>query len=483
VGSPENSATNTVCEGIILNDHGWEFNAQRDDSDNSSPLTVNDSELESPVKVPRPPNVYDDVVLSDRAKDLLQNLEMRLHTNVEESIVPIPEKKGQVKAIDFGLPTVTPKLSKRERKKLKRGKTKKEKKKSRKKTNLVETPDQLKNTAGGEFARRNMADEDAGPTNTRTSGPLEASSESRESSAVAPEVTDTARCEETSTKQQGCEETYFLHAERAFPAEMATLDIQNVVGNSDFAGPMKVLCSESFLEQWGELIQILASGSTRKGHGLGRKLCFVDTDLMDDIGIDIEFYGQVALIITSLSQAKKVGFESLLRRVVDLAAMSKYKALHVFICADIDLEDSATNGLLRLQNATMNAKGLPSTAVFVHLDGPGSLANSVIDCLFVGDHDHGTDDSSLLNLEENLAEPKIRERVLFLLSISPSMTLGKAFRLVHAFRTTGDVDSWFPSLLSHSSSGRGNCHGIAMDPNVLRQLSFAMSASLVGAHR
>jgi hypothetical protein len=131
----------------------------------------------------------------------------------------------------------------------------------------------------------------------------------------------------------------------------------------------------------------------------------------------------------------------------------------------------------------MNAKGLPSTAVFVHLDGPGSLANSVIDCLFVGDHDHGTDDSSLLNLEENLAEPKIRERVLFLLSISPSMTLGKAFRLVHAFRTTGDVDSWFPSLLSHASSGRGNCHGITMDPNVLRQLSFALTASLVGAHR
>ena len=470
---PDLDDTTSACEGIVPeSSHARarkEDVCEHYDDDELSEFSFpqNDSQIEISEEAPRSPIVYDDVLLTDRAKLLLQNLERRRHApEVPKSMTGVPPNAGGVQAIDIGLPTVTPKLSKRDRKKLKKEAKRKKKKSKRSKKSNLRALDSPKNVAKESVVILPASDADA---------------LSLESAWVSPDTIEAAQetyDDETCVKPLFYDSPPERNDDVSSPIQMATSGVADASSSNDEVSPAIMLCSESFLEQWGVLIQSLASGLSAASGGdrRRRKIRFIDTDLIEDI--DIEFQGQVAVVIALLSQTKEVGFESLLRRIVDLAAMSKYKILHIFLCADVEWDDTAANGMLRLQNATMNARGLPSTVVLIHAVGPRSLASDLADCLLDGGLDHATEDCGRSEVEEFLAEPKIRERVLFLMSIAPSMSLGNAFRLVQAFCTEGDADTWFPLLITHAVSGPRLPDGIDLEPKLLQQLSFALSAPL-----
>ena len=490
--SLHHTISNTVCGNTVPESshlrQGKEGVCEDKEDDDMSDLSFpqQDGPLDSSEEAPRSPIVYDDVLLTDRAKLLLENLERRRYTEVPKLITEFPPNEDPVQPIELGLPTVTPKLSKRDRRKLKKEAKKKKKRSKRYKVANLHAPDQPPKMANERVSSQHETAESGRQTDSRIPSALDTYALSLESVSVSHDTNTAAQGtydDETCVQPLACEGLTERNDNGSSPMQMTPSGVPHATSNDDDeASPTTMLCSESFLEQWGTLIQSLASGvsSENKVDRRRRIIRFVDTDLIEDI--DIEFQGQVAVMIALLSQTKEVGFETLLRRIVDLAGISKYKILHIFLCADVQWDDTATNGMIQLQNATMSARGLPSTVVLLHAVGPRSLASYLADCLLDGGDDHDTEGCGRAELEEFLAEPKIRERVLFLISIAPSMSLGNAFRLVHAFCTEGDVDSWFPLLISQAVSGRRLPDGIGLDPKTLQQLSFAISAPLA-AHR
>lgn len=468
-------------------------------SQNSFPIPQ-DSDIEDDSIVQRSPQVYDDVELSERAKYLLQTLEEKRHAKVKVS-EPLGTSSSNGACVELEsvsntikVPRVTPRLSKKERKKLKKEAKKKRKQAKRDKkaprsnkvprsiqTAAIET-DQVETDKRSSRSFREAAIEtdevETQDLDTHMISPrISAFPHVRTDKSVVPIDANGTR----NTTTLCCRENNMCMTPGDIVASgmLATSKPGHIDAKVNVT---KVLCSESFVEQWGELIGIIVARSHETdGHGTKQCLSFVDTDLVDDSGVDFEVHGQVAGIVVLLSSIKEAGFESLVQRVIELAALSKYRNLSIFLSTDIGVDDVCTEGLVRLQNAALAANGLPETIVFVYLVGPQTLAISVFNCLVNalrnGDVDQVHD---LPLLEEHLAEPKVRERVLFLLSISPSLSVGNALALVASFWSTADADdSWFASLFDCAGSGeRQIAHARISHMKAIQQISFALSVPL-----
>jgi hypothetical protein len=239
---------------------------------------------------------------------------------------------------------------------------------------------------------------------------------------------------------------------------------------------IRLLCSESFVEQWGDVVAKLASGTWDAPSGETR-ICFLDTSLVDYVGVDIENQAEGGVIVCLLSTTVRSGFSRLLKRVVDIASQSRYVTLEVVICADIDIEESAaTNGIARLQNAVMRYKGVPKTLVSFQVSSPSSLARCLADALLVeGGIPTSNDESNFI--EHRIANKKTWERLRFLLSIIPTLRVRKAFEIVQLLGTGDQGDSWLQRLFDNAHMQNSALKDV-ISADVREQLLFALSTPL-----
>lgn len=238
---------------------------------------------------------------------------------------------------------------------------------------------------------------------------------------------------------------------------------------------VRLLCSESFVENWGELVAKLATGSWNAPFG-GSRICFLDTSLVDFVGVDIEKQGQGAVIVCLLSATMRSGFSRLLKRVIDIASLSRYTTLEVIICADVETE-SSLNGIARLQNAVMRHKGVPKTLVSVRLVSSRSLASCLANSLLP----EGSSSASSVDfdfIEHHIVNKKTWERLRFLLAIVPSLGVCKAFELFQFLGDGDRSDAWLQRLFDGANIQQSGMIGDDISRQLRMQLSFALSTPL-----
>jgi len=183
-----------------------------------------------------------------------------------------------------------------------------------------------------------------------------------------------------------------------------------------------LLCSDSFVENFGDVItEIIRNNSN------GGQIQFTDTDLVNICHVDIELPSREAMVVMTLSQIQEFGgvMGTFLPRIVEIAAMNRYAHLEVFVCVDIPLDSGTSRDLIRLQTAFMTCdRGLPRTETSIQLCSRKTLGACIARSLVLSTKiDGGLSLSALSNMDQWLSDPRTCQRLKFLLSIIPTLSV------------------------------------------------------------
>ena len=245
---------------------------------------------------------------------------------------------------------------------------------------------------------------------------------------------------------------------------------------------IRALVSEAFFECFGEVVADLSTGQyaraffegAEKGiasmelagegwgnvHSLGggsrnrkrlpteqiRSILLYDSVLIDGQQVDIELPGKaavVALRLSSWSSSMSAQGEppkeakNFVRRLVNVAALGRYKVLHVLLCADVDVSPSLLNGIGIFQNAM----SLESVKTIVHHVTNKTIAPAIANLMLSAYDRCGREidaDTAWIEDVSSTDEPLL-ERVRLLLSLCSSMTAMRAFELARLPRPLAHI--------------------------------------------
>mmetsp|Transcript_14615 Transcript_14615/g.36745 ORF Transcript_14615/g.36745 Transcript_14615/m.36745 type:complete len:1155 (+) Transcript_14615:175-3639(+) len=202
---------------------------------------------------------------------------------------------------------------------------------------------------------------------------------------------------------------------------------EGIVKDKDSIG---VLCSESFIENFGEIIAEIVRGNS----AMGKSIRFTDTDLVDVCSVDIEIPSRGAIVVSSLSQIRNSGgiMVSFLPKVIELAAINRYDELSVFVCVDMLMDSAASRDLLRLQTAFLACeRGLPRTQTSVQLCSKQTLAAFISRTISRSLKNSLSD--SITNVDHWLSDSRTCQRLKFLLSVIPTLSVTGALHWLNLY--------------------------------------------------
>lgn len=281
--------------------------------------------------------------------------------------------------------------------------------------------------------------------------------------------------------------------------------------------PIQLLCSETFLETWGLTIGELASGDWAEylvskpqiKHGqapilpstepatTGRKITFVDTSLVEICGIDIELPNRGAIIVSSLSSWRVDGVtRSLLQRIIDLAGTSRYSDLQIIFCADVEVNGSIARKITKFHTVLMRQNGKPSTVMHFSTVSPRSLSTCIAQTVLASNI---RPQQNMEDVEACLGDDRTRERIIFLLSLIPTITLNGALQclrlgsIVSGQHEISEESSktWFQKLVGKSDHERKRIRAIVqsmapedqdLHPDALIQLAYVVNVRVREDH-
>ena len=198
------------------------------------------------------------------------------------------------------------------------------------------------------------------------------------------------------------------------------------------------LCSESFLENWGQATTLLLSGRwcsalhvASSGHahhqGAGR-VRLHDCPLLDEAGIDIELGGSRAILVLQLSSwMQSSDLKTSVRRLVKLMAMGRYSTIDILLCLDHSLNSETARDLAVLQNAVTKQRKGKCSVSFQTLRGqalPAVIAHRALST--------ASEFQDKIGIDESVTDSRVQERVRFLLSLAPSLSVLGGFQLLRA---------------------------------------------------
>lgn len=189
---------------------------------------------------------------------------------------------------------------------------------------------------------------------------------------------------------------------------------------------MTCLSSESFLEEFSEVITALATGNWNESIAPHEKnniiISIFDCPLVDVAGVDIELSSEKGVIVNRLSswlkRDQQNASRAFIRRLVSLAASGRYKCLHVVICIDTDVSSTLANEISTLQNALVQQNGCRCEVTFEFVKPQVLSATLALHLISNQTQGGGISDS---NMNENTVE-----RARFLMMLVPSMTVHMA---------------------------------------------------------
>ncbi|KAL3942194.1 MAG: hypothetical protein SGBAC_003573 [Bacillariaceae sp.] len=253
--------------------------------------------------------------------------------------------------------------------------------------------------------------------------------------------------------------------------------------------PVLLLCSEDFLETWGDAAGRLVSGDWQTqisshrhtGESAARRFSFVDTNLVDACGVDIELPDRGGIVVSAMSSwHSDSGFENLLMRVVGLISSTRFRHLSIFLCADVDQDDATIDRIAALQSAVLHQGDGLVTATSFTLVSLNALAASIGQSIYKLDASWGMEE-----VESWLLDDRTFERLLFLVRLIPTLTATSVLQcLMSSPVANGSTDDksrqWFHSVFQDGIE-RKRMQGIdpkLLHPAVITQLSFALGVNI-----
>jgi hypothetical protein len=208
--------------------------------------------------------------------------------------------------------------------------------------------------------------------------------------------------------------------------------------------PLKLLCSESFLESWGESVTELASGRwahtspTDNTYGVGSfakskiagvsKIVLIDSPLVKKCGIDIEAPGRCGIIVLEASSLESVSLaKKNVRDIAGLAAVGRYVQLHIFICHNLLVSPATSKHAVHLQNAVASFGAAPQTHVIVKTVSLCSLSMSLAQTILSRPKvQHNVQLLEEATAAQAATDVQLQERALFILSLIPVLSVNGA---------------------------------------------------------
>ena len=235
-----------------------------------------------------------------------------------------------------------------------------------------------------------------------------------------------------------------------------------------------VLCSENFLETYGEVVSDLARGRwmekiVKKSQD-SPKQCFTnleeskeseikceitlcDCPLVDESGIDLELPSRTSIIVQCVSlwcsdhkaadNNNNIDFnlksdcdshqaKSFVRRLVELISTGRYVNVQILLCLDVPISSEIANTISFVQNALLLPSGHLSPYLCLRHVMPEALSFVIAETIL----SNGVNLPYNMNLIENIyQDAETQESVRFLLSLSPTLTVLGAFECVMRYST------------------------------------------------
>ncbi|CAJ1944441.1 unnamed protein product [Cylindrotheca closterium] len=301
-------------------------------------------------------------------------------------------------------------------------------------------------------------------------------------------------------KENGPTTTHQVTATAQFGMEIGSPDQPIVIDDTEDSAltslppqtvrpPLVLLCSEDFLEKWGDYAARLVSGdwqhqvSSRRTNGTssGRRFCFVDTKLVDTCGVDIELPDRGGIVVSALSSwFNDDGFESLIMRIIGLISSTRFRHLSIFLCADIDQDDATIDRISTIQSAVLHQGEGLTTATSFTLVSPNTLAASIGQSICKLDAAWGLEEA-----ESWLLDDRTFERLLFLVRLVPTLTVTSILQcLMSSPVATGSTEDksrlWFQSVFQDDRERKRmkSFDPKVLHPAVITQLSFALGINI-----
>lgn len=256
---------------------------------------------------------------------------------------------------------------------------------------------------------------------------------------------------------------------------------------------LRALCSESFFEEWTDVIALLASGQWHsmcvQSHSTGEdaapsvgpKIQLYDTPLLEG-GVDIELPGHAIIIYRCSSWETPETAKACARHLVRLTALEMYQDIDVLICADTEISSGLADSMAFIQNSVISQNGINSKSPTFQVVAP-SLVAPLIASSVMSTRTQGIPRDSFINA--SVGDARIQERARFLRSISPSLSVCGALQCLLCLfpreRNQDDPSSRaFQQLMKSCFADRrlfGNDKLFEVNASALRQLSMAINAS------
>lgn len=211
--------------------------------------------------------------------------------------------------------------------------------------------------------------------------------------------------------------------------------------------PIRVLCSENFLENWNEVISQLASGRWASMYSppnqetllpelretaVGRPIVCIDTNLIDFRAVDMELPGRGALLLFKLSEFEdEEQARSIVLTLAELSAIDRYRCIHVCICHDAPLTSHLLKSYIRAQSPFLGS-GKNCTTISFKSATPEVLTEVVAETVLQY-HPPGVleDQRNLFSFVDNC---RLQEQLRFLVSLLPLLTALGACQLLRLHR-------------------------------------------------
>ena len=266
---------------------------------------------------------------------------------------------------------------------------------------------------------------------------------------------------------------------------------QETPGQTDFEDiatvpSIRLLCSEAFLERWGQAVAMLSSGKwcnasqiTSEVSGaeqifaIGRKIMVQDSPLVDNCNVDLELPGRCAVLVVATSSfLVNENAKRFVLRTTTLYALSRYRHLYVILVLDTATTPAIAHRIFQLQSSIVSYSSNESTQLHFKTTLSQSLAGSIAE-LVTG---LGADMQDTDGLLKHLQNDQDIERALFLLSLLPTMCVYGALQTLHlaeAYSKERSINTTFGLLFSDkqlrqrimfvaTSTKAGNVHPQAM---------------------
>ena len=252
---------------------------------------------------------------------------------------------------------------------------------------------------------------------------------------------------------------------------------------------VKVLCSEAFIEFWGDVVAVIVSGEWMnttscgsssyhdgKTNGCSKwsKIIVLDSPLLNCSGIDMEVSHNCCflVILASHLQSTEKAKNYILKLAV-LAALERYAKCYIFFYLDAELTSTMTKNMVKIQFATTTS----SIHVICKTATLNNLAASIAQTILSLPDQHSIEDHL-----EALNDRLTVDRTMFMTTLLPVASVGGSIRCLTLARSLLPIGSPYFEILMKNQKLRQKilitilCHETtdALTPTILVQLTSVL---------